>query len=121
MLNNHFFRSNSLRHSPVVLRPLYYYALLKYPKENPILLAADEDSLHFIRRLKGTCLFCPKNVDAYDLSFCFQHEVWILYAKKIYFTKAMQLAQAMQQNGASKILAIWINATPAKEYRYGRC
>ena len=119
MLNPFFMRPPS-SHTLTALQPLYSYALRRYPKANPILLAADQDSLHFITRLKGVCLFCPKNVDLYDLSFSFQQEVWILYAKKIYFTKAMQLAQAVQQNGARKILAIWINATSAKEYRYDR-
>lgn len=108
--NTSFFSSNNVYYSPAPkLQPMYIYRLLKYPKENPIFISADQHSLCFIRRLGGTCLFCPKSISNYDFSFSFQREIWVLYSRRIDAPKAMQLAQAIQQSGANKILALLIN------------
>jgi hypothetical protein len=49
------------------------------------------------------------------LDFCFQREVWVLYADKSHFIAAMQLAYTMQRLGAAKVLAILVDNQLAEE------
>jgi len=92
----------------VLYAPLYYHDLATYPETNPILIAVDKPSAYFIRRLRGICLGCYRSPSHYDLAFCFLKEVWVLYSHTHYFQTALHLAQAIQQNGATKILALRI-------------
>ncbi len=83
-------------------------ASMHYPNLNPILIAADRESFNFIRQLKGACLFYQKSLESQTISFCYQREVWVLYALIKNFTVAMQLARTVQLTGSSKILVILI-------------
>lgn len=73
---------------------------------NPVLIAVDKNSFNYIKRFHGVCLLCEKNNDFYDLSFCFEREVWVLYNREQKFLSAMQLARAIQLNGANKVMVI---------------
>jgi len=82
---------------------------LQHPDRDPILIAADRESFNFIRQLKGACLFYQKTLEPEVISFCYQREVWVLYALIKNFTMAMQLARTVQLTGSRKILVILIN------------
>ena len=79
-----------------------------YPADNPIFMAVDRLSLQRIRSSKGVCLYCPESAERYDLNFCFQREVWVLYAHLSLFSRAMDLAQAIQWQGASQTIGLRI-------------
>jgi hypothetical protein len=89
------------------MKPRYFDDLLRYPKSNPVFITVDWASLHYIRR-SGICLLCEKSPTFYDFSFCYQREMWVLYSHQHYFHAAMQLAQALQQSGAKKILVLFM-------------
>src|SRR5262249_22624908 len=89
--------------------PRYFNDIFNYPAANPILLAVDWQSLKFIRRLGGVCLLCEKSASLYDLSFCFQREIWVLHSQNKNFNAAMNLGQIIQISGASKILVLLLN------------
>jgi hypothetical protein len=89
--------------------PRYFNDLLRYPKANPVFIAVDWPSVNFIRR-SGICLLCEKSPTFYNLSFCYQREMWVLYSQQDYFSAAVRLAQAIQQSGAKKILVLLIAA-----------
>lgn len=88
--------------------PVYADELRTYPVGNPIFMAVDRLSLQRIRSSKGVCLYCPEPAEHYALSFCFQREVWVLYAHVSLFSRAMDLAQAIQWQGASQTLVLRI-------------
>jgi len=88
--------------------PMYYHDLSAYPETNPILMTVDKRSTYFIRRLGGVCLGCYRFPSHYDLAFCFLREVWVLYSHAHFCQKVLHLAQAIQQNGAAKILTLSI-------------
>lgn len=90
------------------ISPVYADELRHYPSDNPILMAVDRLSLQRIRSSKGVCLYCPESVEHYVLNFCFQREVWVLYAHLSLFSRAMNLAHAIQWQGASKTLVLRI-------------
>jgi hypothetical protein len=91
---------------PRKIYPAYFNELTLYPKVNPILMAADLPSLRLIRRLGGVCLFCEEELMHYNFGFCYQREIWVLYAYINYFSPAIHLAQAIQLNGADKVLVL---------------
>ncbi|HVV68194.1 MAG TPA: hypothetical protein VHE99_04030 [Gammaproteobacteria bacterium] len=112
MVNNNF-EINRLRHLyyqtyQTLPYPSYYQELLHFPKVNPLSITADIHSLRFTHRLKGQCLFCKEHPSRYNLSFCYQREVWVMYSKPCQFNEAMALAQAVQASGAGKILLVLI-------------
>jgi hypothetical protein len=86
--------------------PVYIEELRHYPTGNPIFIAVDRLSLKRISSSKGVCLYCPEPAEHYALNFCFQREVWVLYAHLSLFSRAMDLAQAVQWQGASKTLVL---------------
>ncbi len=88
--------------------PVYADELRHYPANNPILVAVDRISLQRIRSSKGVCLYCPEPAEHYVLNFCFQREAWVLYAHLSLFSRAMDLAHAIQWQGASKTLVLRI-------------
>lgn len=88
--------------------PVYADELRHYPADNPILIAVDRLSLQRIRMSKGVCLYCPEPAEHYVLNFCFQREIWVLYAHLNLFSRAMDLAHSIQWQGASKTLVLWI-------------
>ncbi|MBS0350315.1 MAG: hypothetical protein JSR33_03850, partial [Proteobacteria bacterium] len=88
--------------------PVYADELRTYPVDNPIFMAVDRLSLQRIRSSKGVCLYCPEPAEHYVLNFCFQREVWVLYAHLSVFSRAMDLAQCIQWQGASKTLVLRI-------------
>ena len=89
--------------SPVYINELHYY-----PAANPIFIAVDRLSLQRIRSSKGVCLYCPESAEHYALNFCFQREIWVLYAHLSLFSRAMDLAHCIQWQGASKTLVLRI-------------
>lgn len=96
--------------TPVMLHsqrlPRYFYQLRTYPLKNPILIAVDQRSLRRIHAHQGVCLYCPDPPETYSLGFCYQREIWILYARHPFFSRAVQLAQAIQSQGAIKIFVL---------------
>lgn len=83
--------------------PFYISELKNYPPDNPILIAVDKASSNYIRRLNGICLLCERSYEHYELSFCYQREVWVLYSRVDNFVDAMNFAHAIAQLGANKI------------------
>lgn len=93
-----------------------YFHELRYLSENSLIfIAIDRLSLHWIRRFNKTCLFCHEDAQVYDLDFCDQREVWVLYACHRNFIPAMQLAHTLQRLGAAKVCAILANTDGIKE------
>jgi len=84
--------------------PLYWPVLQRYPRMNPILMTLDRKTLHRIHQHRGHCLFCPRPIADYTLSFCFQREIWVLYSDKNLFERSVLLASALQAQGAANIL-----------------
>ncbi len=91
-------------------RPTYFKELARHPNANPILIAIDWRSVNFIRNHKGICLLCDKSPCYYDLSFCYQREIWVLYSCQEHFLTAMRLGRNIQLSGASKVLVLLIAA-----------
>lgn len=90
------------------IQPGYVDELRNYPNANPIFIAVDRLSLQRIRSSKGVCLYCPEPAEHYVLNFCFQREIWVLYAHLNLFYRAMDLAHAIQWQGASKTIVLRI-------------
>jgi len=90
--------------------PVYFNDLVRYPQNNPILIAIDWRDVNFIRRHRGICLLCNKSPAYYDLSFNYQREAWVLYSCQTDFLTAMQLARAIQLSGASTVRVLLIAA-----------
>lgn len=88
--------------------PLYITQLKYYPTENPILIAIDKNCSDFIRRLNGICLLCEKSNEHYELSFCYQREVWVLYSCQDNLLDAMNFAYAIVKVGGIKIYVILV-------------
>ena len=88
------------------ISPIYVDELRHYPSGNPILVAVDRLSLQRIRSSKGVCLYCPEPAEHYELNFCFQREIWVLYTHLSAFSRAMDLAQCIQWQGASQTLVL---------------
>lgn len=91
-------------------KPGYYTDFMRWQDTiNPILLAADWSSLNMIRRFKGIALLCEGTPAQFDLSDCYQREVWVLFSNEEHFHKALELARAAQKNGATKVSTVLIN------------
>jgi hypothetical protein len=90
--------------------PVYFNDLARHPTTNPILIASDWHGVNFIRNRKGICLLCNKSPEYYDLSFCYQREIWVLYSSQTHFPTALQLGRTIQLSGASKVLVLLIAA-----------
>ncbi len=86
--------------------PAYLETLHHYPPGNPLFMAVDWDSLQWIHRLRGLCLLCNRWPGDYDLSCCFEREVWVLHRGDNALTAALRLAQAIQQSGAAEVVVI---------------
>ncbi len=82
--------------------------LSNYPLTNPLFIAVDALSFQLIQRLQGFSLLYDGLHPPHDWRFCFQREVWVLYAKANHFQAAMFLAQTIQQSGAAKISTLLI-------------
>lgn len=101
-------------------KPRYFSDLAKRSEANLILIAVDLIALKTIRRLHGVCLFCDKEAYDYDLTFCFQREIWILYAHKSKAKLAWPLARAVQLSGAHRILVMLLSASLCQGGNYGK-
>src|SRR5262245_54250414 len=84
--------------------PTYLETLHHYPVGNPLFIAVNLDSLHWIHRLRGLCLLCHRWPGDYDLSCCFDREVWVLHSSQEDLSAALRLAQAVQRSGAAEIV-----------------
>jgi hypothetical protein len=99
-------------HSPQYFRcfkkypPSYFETLQDYPQSNPVLIAVESHSFQTIRRLKSICLLCNQWPGSYDLSCCFDREVWVLHSNEENLSAALRLAEAVQQSGAAEIIII---------------
>lgn len=85
--------------------PLYYEKLSCYPSENPVFITQEYLCLKQIHHYHGFCLFLPFPLIQYDISCCFDREIWVLHSNRS-LEPATSLAQAAQQNGAKKIIMI---------------
>lgn len=99
----------TLDNQPAKIRPLYFDELHRYPTPSLIFMAVDRYSLHKIRGYRGLCLYCPELPERYDLEFCYQREVWVVYARLASFSRAMALAQTVQWQGASHIILLRVH------------
>lgn len=91
-------------------RTLDFYATLKkYPVQNPVLLAIDEDSFKAIHQRRGVCLLCLNTFETYEWDFCYAREVWILYANKTHFEEALYFGRGLQNSGARKIVLLLVS------------
>ena len=86
--------------------PAYFESLQDYPQSNPLLIAVESHSFQVIRRSKGICLFCNRWPGSYDLSCCFNREIWVLHSSDENLPTALRLAEAVQQSGAAEIIII---------------
>ncbi len=88
--------------------PDYYFQIKNRPYANPIFITVDRRCLKYIKSHRGICLYCNHNqlISAYDFSFCYNRDVWILYSIRNYFPISMQLGQIIQLSAASKVLVI---------------
>ncbi len=91
--------------------PDYFFQIKHRPYANPIFITVDWRCLKFIMNHRGICLFCKNNynVSAYDFSFCFNRDVWVLYSTQNTYSLSMQLGQTIQLAAASKVLVIHFN------------
>lgn len=85
------------------LKPAYLSDLSYYPKANPIFIAVNWGCLNFIRNHRGICLLCNKNHVVYDLSFCSDKEIWVLYSQAHEFSIAKQLGNALLLHGSTEV------------------
>lgn len=86
--------------------PAYLETLHHYPAGNPLFIAVDGESVRWIHQLRGFCLLCNLWPGDYDLSCCFDREVWVLHSNGENSLAAMRLAQAVQRSGAAEIVVI---------------
>ncbi len=100
--------------------PMHLSELRRYPNANLIFITADHHCVHFIRQLRGICLYCADNAINYDFAFSFEREAWVLYSKKSLLARTMQLAQGIQLCGASKILVVSINTQFISKAAYAK-
>ena len=108
---NSFSSLNAYQHYQLfVLKqyPLYTSELKNYPKDNPVLIAIDQASSDYIRRLNGICLLCEKSYEQYELSFCYKREVWVLYSCQANHMDGINFACTIAKMGAIKIFVIFI-------------
>jgi hypothetical protein len=94
--------------------PAYFETLHHYPFNNPLFIAVDWESLHWIHRLRGLCLLCNQWPGNYDLSCCFDREVWVLHSSREDLSAALRLAQAVQYSGATEIVVIQLGHEKAR-------
>jgi hypothetical protein len=100
------------------LEPQYLSLLQEYPNRDPILISIDSPTQTYISRLNGMSLLCDHPAVNYELSFCFQKEIWVLYSRSGQFEKAMRLAQAIQLSGAKKIIVLHIKLRKVHHEQY---
>lgn len=88
--------------------PRYSNQLLQRKKVDPIFITPDPRCLNYIQNLRGTCLFCDKQIDAckFNFSACYQCEVWVLYSDDAYGLHSLELGRAIQRAGANKVLVV---------------
>lgn len=91
-------------------KPKYFQELKNIPIENPIFISTDWLSHNYVKRHCGFSLFCELDNTVYELDFCFNREIWILYSGSKTFNRVLELAREIQWCGASKILLILIAA-----------
>lgn len=85
-------------------KPAYYKDFLPCKDLNLIFIAKDWNALNLIQRSKQMpCLFCEHDASLYDLDFCYEKEVWVLYSTKEVLTEAMNFAQKIQFLPAKKV------------------
>lgn len=102
--HNLYFTQNGIKR-----KPQYFYKLARYPANSPIRIAVDWCSVACLQRFHGVCLLCDGDCKTYDLSFCYQREIWIFYAEKKKLNMAMQLARAIQLAGATTTFVMLLN------------
>ena len=101
-------------------KPAYFSDFIKCKNADLILLTNSWNIVTWLRRLGGRiCLLCEDVPEKYDLAFCWEKEVWILYFHD-FFDKALKLAHTIQRNGAKKTTLIRIDIKDLQEIRYDR-
>lgn len=97
------------------ISPRYLGELLKRGKGDPVFITRDTKCLNYIQKLRGTCLFCDKHIDAhkFNLSACYQREIWVLFSDDSYEKNSFELGRAIQLAGANRVLLIPFPITPS--------
>lgn len=86
------------------IKPGYLSELKHYPNADPIFVAINWPCVNQIRASHGVCLLCNKNCELYDLHFCKEKEVWVLYSQPSELLIAKRLGQSLIRHGARKIV-----------------
>jgi hypothetical protein len=88
--------------------PPRYSNILSSKKYDPIFITRDPSCLRYIQIQRGFCLFCDQNIPAqkFDLSVCYQCEVWVLYSEDSYEKRSLELGRNLQYSGAKKVLIV---------------
>ncbi len=88
--------------------PPRYLSKFISKKFDPIFVTRDPRCLIYIQKLRGTCLFCDQKINAqkFDLSICYQCEVWVLYSEDSYEKQSLELGRTIQRTGAKKVLVV---------------
>src|SRR5262249_30809937 len=90
-------------------KPIYLEEINRYPQIDPLLITIDWETAHYIRKLKGTILLCKDEMKLYDLSSCFNKEVWLLYSKISDLNHALSFSKNIQLAGATKVAILYIS------------
>src|SRR5262245_57292902 len=93
---------------PFPIKPIYLEEVNRYPRMDPLLITIDWETANYIRRLKGPILLCKDQIKYYDLSSCFNKEVWLLYSKISDLNHALSFSKYIQLAGATKVAILYI-------------
>lgn len=103
-------RQNQLR------TPACYSDFSNFENSDLILLTKELGIFELLKRFGNrTCMLCAHKPQFYDLSFCSDKEVYVLYGNPERFDLALDLARAAQKNGATKTYFIRMAITTFKE------
>ena len=87
----------------------YFYEFKKFPKASIIFIAFYFLCVNYVRNHGGLCFWCSKNPEIYDLSFCYEKEIWLLCIQEQDFVRGNELAYLLLNHEASKVLIIPFN------------
>lgn len=92
-------------------KPGYFRDFIKHKNLDLIFIATDWNALNLIQRFnRYPCLLCENNPNFYDLDFCANKEVWVLYSKNELLSTAMNLARTIQFLPAKKVILIQVES-----------
>lgn len=86
-----------------------FYELQKFPKASITFIAFCFSCVNFVRSHGGLCFWCNRNPEIYDLSFCYEKEIWLLCIQEQDFVRGNELAYLLLNHEADKVLIIPFN------------